>query len=253
MTKARTIDNLRSSGAGGAVSPTNNIALIHNTMDLLVGRAPGLPGIGTFYGASGLGKSFGASYASHPSGFNGIYVSCRSFETKKSFAEQVCKAIGIPARGNIPAIVDDIVQVLVLSGRPLIVDEVDHIVESRTLELIRDLHDASSAAVLLIGEEHLPTKLKRHERFDNRVLVWQPAVKCSPADFDQLARQYAGAIEIAPELKARVLEQTHGITRRVVVNLEGIKRWCGQRGQKLAPADCDVELYTGVAPGRRGA
>jgi len=238
--------------AGGSVAPTSNIGLIHTTMETLTQRAPGLPGIGTFYGPSGLGKSFGASYASHPAGFNGIYVSCRSFETKKSFAEQVCKAIGITPRGNIPAIVDDIVQVLVLSNRPLIVDEVDHIVDSRTLELIRDLHDASNAAVLLIGEEHLPAKLKRHERFDNRVLVWQPAVRCTAADFDHLAKQYAGEIEIAPELKQRVLLETNGITRRVVVNLENIKRWCDRQGTKAAPATANVELYTGMAPGRRG-
>lgn len=239
--------------AGGSVAPTSNIGLIHATMETLTQRAAGLPGIGTFYGPSGLGKSFGASYASHPAGFNGIYVSCRSFETKKSFAEQVCKAIGITPRGNIPAIVDEVVQVLVLSGRPLIVDEVDHIVDSRTLELIRDLHDASGAAVLLIGEEHLPAKLKRHERFDNRVLVWQPAVRCTSADFDLLAKQYAGAIEIDPELKKRVLHESNGVTRRVVVNLENIKRWCDSKGTKAAPADANVELYTGMAPGRRGA
>lgn len=238
--------------AGGSVAPTSNIGLIHTTMETLTQRAAGLPGIGAFYGPSGLGKSFGASYASHPAGFNGIYVACRSFETKKSFAEQVCKAIGIQPRGNIPAIVDEVVQVLALSGRPLIVDEVDHIVDSRTLELIRDLHDASGAAVLLIGEEHLPAKLKRHERFDNRVLVWQPAVRCTPSDFDHLAKQYAGAIEIARELKDRVLLESNGITRRVVVNLENIKRWCDHQGVKVAPADADVVLYTGMAPGRRG-
>lgn len=240
-------------GAGGTIASTSNIALVHTAMDSLVSRAPGLPGIGILYGESGLGKSKGAAYASHPAGFDGIYVSCRSFETKKSFVEQICKSIGIKARGNIPAIVDEIVQALVLTNRPLIVDEVDYIVESRTLELIRDLHDASGASILLIGEERLPAKLKRHERFDNRVLVWQPAAKCSPADFDALARQYVPGIEIAAGLKVRVLAETHGITRRVVVNLEHIKRWCGQHGVKVAPADATIQLYTGTAPGRRGA
>lgn len=239
-------------GAGGAIASTSNIALVHTTMDVLVGRAPGLPGIAAFYGESGLGKSVGAAYASHPAGFNGIYVSCRSFETKKSFVEQICKAIGITVRGNVPAIVDEVVQVLVLTGRPLIVDEVDYIVDSRTLELIRDLHDASGASILLIGEERLPAKLKKHERFDNRVLMWQPAARCSSGDFEALAQQYVPGIGIAPDLKARVLAETGGITRRVVVNLEHIKRWCGQHGTKAAPADAQIELYTGAAPGRRG-
>lgn len=241
---------MATTSGGGVIAPTSNISLVYTTMDALTTRAPGLPGIGAFYGRSGLGKSFGAAYASHPAGFNGIYVSCRSFETKKSLAEQICKAIGITPKGNIPNIVDAIVEVLTISGRPLIVDEVDYVVDSRTLELVRDLHDASGAAILLIGEEHLPAKLKRHERFDNRVLIWQPAVACTAADFDLLAKQYAPEIRIDADLKKRVLAETQGITRRVVVNLENIKRWCDRQGAKEAPADCNVDLYTGRAPGR---
>lgn len=243
---------MATASGGGVIAPTSNIGLVHTVMETLTTRAGGLPGIGAFYGRSGLGKSFGAAYASHPAGFNGIYVSCRSFETKKSLAEQICKAIGITPKGNIPTIVDAVVEVLSLSNRPLIVDEVDYIVESRTLELIRDLHDASAAAILLIGEEHLPAKLKRHERFDNRVLIWQPATICTNADFDLLAKQYAGDIRIDPKLRTRVLSESSTITRRVVVNLENIKRWCDRKGTKDAPADCDVELYTGRAPGRAG-
>lgn len=246
-----TVKKLMTAGTGGgAIAPTGNISLVHTTMNTLINRAHGLPGIGAFYGASGLGKSFGACFASHPAGFNGVYVSCRSFETKKSLAEQICKAIGITPKGNIPNIVDSIIEALALSGRALIVDEVDYIVDSRTLELIRDIHDASGCAILLIGEEHLPSKLKRHERFDNRVLIWQPAIKCSSSDFDLLARQYTGEIHIDPELKKRVLNETNGITRRVVVNLENIKRWCDRKGIKEASADCDADLYTGRAPGR---
>ncbi|REM69398.1 hypothetical protein DSI38_00970, partial [Mycobacterium tuberculosis] len=70
------------------------------------------------------------------------------------------------------------------------------------------------------------------------------AVRCTPADFDHLAKQYVGDIEIAPELKKRVLNETNGITRRVVVNLENIKRWCDRQGTKVAPADAQVDLYT---------
>lgn len=241
---------MASASTGGVIAPTSNIGLVHTLMESLTTRAPGLPGIAAFYGRSGLGKSFGAAYASHPAGFNGIYVSCRSFETKKSLAEQVCKAIGITPKGNIPAIVDAVVEVLSISNRPLIVDEVDHIVEGRTLELLRDLHDASSAAILLIGEEHLPAKLKRHERFDNRVLIWQPAAACSIKDLDMLLTQYAPDIELHVDLKKRVLAESANVTRRVVVNIENIKRWCDQNGTKQAPADCKVELYTGRAPGR---
>lgn len=241
-----------SNGAGGVIAPTSNIGLVDTVMDNLTTRAAGLPGIAAFYGRSGLGKSFGAAWASHPAGHNGIYVSCRSIETKKSLLQQICKAIGITPKGNVPEILDMVVEVLSISNRPLIVDEVDHIVEGRSLEVLRDLHDASSAAILLIGEEHLPAKLKRHERFDNRVLIWQPAAKCSTKDLDMLLTQYAPGIDVHAELKKRVLVESADVTRRVVVNIENIKRWCDQNGTKQAPADCKVDLYTGRAPGRAG-
>lgn len=235
---------------GGVIAPTSNVGLVHTTMETLLHREAGLHGIGVFYGRSGLGKSVGAAYASHPAVFNGIYVRCNSYETKKSLVEQICKEMGILPKGNIPAIVNAIVEVLVISGRPLIVDEVDYIVESRTLELLRDLHDISGAPLLLIGEEHLPGKMKRHERFDNRVLVWQPAVVCSSTDFDLLAKQYTPTITFDPALKKRILAESKGVTRRVVTNLDKIKRWCDVRGITEAPADCDEKLDTGNAPGR---
>jgi DNA transposition AAA+ family ATPase len=237
--------------AGSAIAPTSNVALVHTLMDQLTQREPGMPGIGTLYGPSGYGKTVAAAYASHPAGHNGIYLSCRSYDTKKSFVEQICKSAGIQAKGPIAHVVDDIVSLLAVTGRPLVIDEVDHIVESRILELVRDIHDAANASILLIGEEALPTKLKRHERFDNRVLQHQPATKCSAADFDLLARQYIPGLAIDADLKKRVLAETAGITRRVVTSLQSIKRWCDAQGLSAAPADCAATLYTGAVPGRR--
>lgn len=237
--------------AGSSIAPTSNVGLVHTLMDQLTQREPGMPGIGTLYGPSGLGKTVAAAYASHPVGHNGIYLSCRSYDTKKSFVEQICKAAGVQAKGSIANVVDDIVSLLVVTGRPLVIDEVDHIVESRILELVRDIHDAANAAILLIGEEALPTKLKKHERFDNRVLVHQPAVRCTAADFDLLARQYVPNLGIHVELRKRVLAETTGITRRVVTSLQSIKRWCDAQGLSDAPADCAATIYTGAVPGRR--
>lgn len=241
---------LTTTTTGGEIAPTGNVALMHQVMETLTKRAPGLPGIGSFYGPSGLGKSFAAAYASHPAGFNGVYVECHVYDTMKSLVESIAKALGLNVKGTIASIMGQIIEALAIGGRPLILDEADVLVDSNRLELVRNLHDASGAAVLIIGEQDLPAKLKRHERFDNRVLVWQPAARCTLADLDMLAKQYAASITIAPELKKRVLTETDGITRRVVTNLVAIKRWCDAKGAKEAPADADVTLYTGAAPGR---
>ncbi|WP_207214001.1 hypothetical protein [Solidesulfovibrio carbinolicus] len=59
-----------------------------------------------------------------------------------------------------------------LHGRPLIIDEMDHVVERNAVELVRDLYEASRAAILLIGEKALPGKLAQWERFHGRILDW---------------------------------------------------------------------------------
>lgn len=241
---------LTTTNVGGEIAPTGNVALMHSVMSALTTRAPGLPGIGTFYGPSGYGKSFAAAFAAHPQGFNGVYVECHVYDTMKSLVESIAKGLGLNIKGTIAAQMGQIIEALALSNRPLILDEGDVLVDTNRLELVRNLHDASGAAVLIIGEQDLPAKLKRHERFDNRVLMWQPASKCTVADVELLAKQYCPSITIAADLKKRVLQETDGVTRRVVTNLVNIKRWCDAQGVKEAPADASVQLYTGAAPGR---
>nr|WP_249123784.1 ATP-binding protein [Pseudomonas aeruginosa] len=73
---------------------------------------------------------------------------------------------------------DQIAEELAASGRPLIIDEMDHLVAAGQVELIRDLYESSQASILLIGEEMLPTKLKKYERFHGRVLSWVPPSQC---------------------------------------------------------------------------
>ena len=89
---------------------------------------------------------------------------------------------------------------MLIANGPLIIDELDHMVKKGAVELIRDIHDGSQAAILLIGEERLPAKLERWERFHGRVLDWVPA---QPADLDDcrhLANLYCHNIKIADDL-----------------------------------------------------
>jgi DNA transposition AAA+ family ATPase len=242
--------NLQASTVKGTIAPTANIALVHQVMDSLTRRAAGVPGIGAFYGQSGLGKTFAAAYVCHPAGFNGVYVQCNVYDTMKSLTETLGRALGLKLKGRIAEMMGQAIEALAMSNRPLIFDEADVLVDTNRLELVRNLHDASGAAVLIIGEQDLPGKLRRHERFHNRVLVWQPAVRCNLSDLDLLAKQYCPTIGIATDLKRRMLVETEGVTRRVVTNLVNIKRWCDSRVLKEAPADADVQFYTGSAPGR---
>src|SRR3569832_2031403 len=103
----------------------------------------------------------------------------------------------------------------------------DYIVDNNAVALIRDLHESSNAAILLLGEERLPDKLKKWERFHSRVLVWMRAQPVSLDDTEHLARLYCRDVEIAPDLLAEVQRLSHGSVRRVAVNVE--KKSAGTR------------------------
>ncbi|MBX3588770.1 MAG: ATP-binding protein [Ramlibacter sp.] len=245
-----TTKKVLATASGGEIAPTSNVALMHQVMDTLIKRDPTLPGIGCFYGPSGVGKSAASAFAAHPLGFNGVYVECRSYETMKSLVHNIIKALGLNVKGSIADQMDHVFEALSLSERPLIIDEADRIVGTKRIELLRDIHDQSGVPVLIVGEQDLPAKLKQHEHFDNRVLVWQPASLCSMSDLELLAKMYAVDIAIAPELKKRILSETGGITRRVATTLVNVKKWCDANGTTEAPSTAGITVHTGAAPGR---
>tara|TARA_Y100001934_G_C12175665_1_gene688890 strand:- start:625 stop:1032 length:408 start_codon:yes stop_codon:yes gene_type:complete len=133
------------------------------------------------------------------------------------------------------------------------IDEMDHIVERNNVELIRDIYEASQAPILLIGEEQLPTKLKKWERFHGRVLAWVPAQPVTLDDARKLVSIYAPAINVTDDLLDMLVDLSAGSVRRIAVNLELINETAIAEGIDEASRDTwgRRELYTGEAPKRR--
>lgn len=129
----------------------------------------------------------------------------------------------------------------------------DHLVSAGSVELVRDLYESSQAAILLIGEEMLPTKLKKYERFHGRVLSWVPAQPVTLLDAQKLVQVYSPQVVIADDLLGLLVEKSHGSVRRVAVNLENVRDTSLDLGldrMDLATWG-DRPLYTGEAPNRR--
>lgn len=234
-------------------APLRNVQSCTRVMEHLITRAPNLPGMGVFYGASGLGKSFAAAACTNK--FNAVYVECRSYFTTKSLLLSICKEMRLRAGATVYDMVSQISEQLSLSGRPLILDEMDHIVDKRLVEIVRDLYEASSAPILMIGEELFPAKLKRWERFHNRVLDWQPAAPSDLADAKKLARVYSSDVEIADDLLERIVQASRGVARRICVNIELVRQEAKSSGTPKGGFDAarwgTRDFYTGEAPARR--
>ena len=232
-------------------APLRNVLLAKTVMEILVTRDPELPGMGVLYGPSGYGKTKAvSSVATH---YRAVYVECRSYFTKKTLLLSILDEMSIKPGRTVHEMMNQICEQLMLSRKPLIIDEMDHIVDRNLVELVRDIYEGSGASILMVGEENFPRKLRRWERFDNRILKWQLA---EPADLDdarKLAKLYCPDVAIADEWLKACVSAVRGITRRLCVNIADARREAKKAGAKLV--DLKVwgsrSFYTGEAPARR--
>ena len=237
--------------AEGRWAPLRNVQLCSRALERALNREPNLPGLVCVAGPSGYGKSMAASFCANK--FSGFYVECRSYFTKKVFIEMVLKEMGIRPGRTVAEMMAQAAEQLDLSGRPLILDEADKLVDRHMIEMVRDLHEMARATILLIGEEDLPRKLLKYERVHNRVLVWELAQPCGTDDVTRLAAYYCPGITIDADLQARIREVSQGVARRVCVNLDLVRDECAKTGaKKMSLADWGKRAFYTGNPTPRG-
>lgn len=212
----------------GGLANIRNIAQCYEAVERTLKRNPLLPGISAFYGPSGFGKSTAANYVATKT--NAFYVQVKSTYTKKSFAEAVLREMSIPIPKTLSEQMELASAELAKSGRPLIIDEFDHLLTGNKVEIVRDLYEASQGTFLIIGEEQLARKLEKWERFHGRVLNWVPALPSDLNDVIALATIYAPSIEIDLAVLERLVAVVRGSTRRVSTNLEMLHEYALDEG-----------------------
>lgn len=203
--------------AGGQAQLTNMGLALRTLMDCMaVGRDS--PRLGLLYGYSGYGKSVGAAFAAART--NASYVCAKSVWTQRTLLEGIAGALGIVKLARTaPAILDQVIEQLTVHPRPLVIDEMDFLVKRQSVEIIRDIHDATSIAIMMIGEEALPSKLKEWERFDNRIRIMTAAQPASNKDALKLRDHYCLRVKVSDDLVLRFNQACKGCTRRIVNNL----------------------------------
>lgn len=232
------------------VAPLTNVVLLMTAVERAL-QTPTAEKLLVLYGHAGYGKTTACGYVANR--YRAYRVECCSHWTRKALLAAILHEMGIPAANSIAERFDQVVEQLGKSGRPLIIDEADHLVRNSCIEMVRDIHDKSGNLVLLVGEERLPKKLERWERVHSRVLEFIAAQPADESDIHHLSRLYCPGYEIAGDWLKELHRQTGGNTRRVCVNLVrarveadhmpiiDLKNW-GGRG-----------WYTGATPDARRA
>lgn len=234
-----------------SIAGITNVGLCARAMDRAIHRSTHLPGMAAFYGPSGYGKSVAAAFTANR--HRAYYVQCQSRWTSKALRVAILKEMGLQPAKTIYEMTDQIAEELVRSQRPLIIDEMDYLVDRKMVNDIRDIYEASQAPILMIGEEQMPNKLMKWERFHGRVLEFVPAQPASKDDVAQLARIYANGITIAEDLQHKIMQVSAGSVRRVCVNLDTIRQHCASQGKNEIDLKewGDRTLFTGQPPRRR--
>lgn len=237
-----------------SIAPLRNVAALVALIDRVRNRGLNLPGMACFYGFSGYGKTQASIYAANK--YQAVLVQVKSAWSKRNFCQAVLGEMSLRPKATIGDMVDQIAQNLAILDVPLIIDEADHLVARRMIEIVRDIYEGSQAPVVLIGEELLPQKLQEWERVHGRMLDWVAAQASDLGDLNHLAPIYAPDVTIEESLKAEVLRRSAGSTRRVCVNLAAINERAQVLGRdRIGTGDFEVgRMFTGVAPApRRGA
>lgn len=228
-------------------APLTNMTLAIQTLyECMEEPADSSTRLGIFYGDSGVGKTVASAFAAARTG--AVYVAAKSLWTQLPLLRALAEEVGImrPAR-TAADLLDQIVDELNRAPRPLIVDEMDQLVKKQTVEIIRDIHDATPIAIMMIGEENLPAKLKEWDRFDNRVLVATPAQRASAEDVLLLRDHYGLNGVVEDDLAIHIAERCHGVIRRIVSNLKKAGRAAATEG-----ADRIDRAWWGNRPIRTG-
>ena len=219
------------------IAPLRNVALFSSIVERVTNRHEDLPGMATFYGASGAGKSSASIYAKNRS--RAYCIEAKSVWTRRHTCRMILAELGVmKPTGSIPEMVDLIGQELSATKRPLIIDDAQLLFESAaTARMIRDIYKSSAGApILLIGEPELLAQLKKIENIDSLMLVTEAALPANLADAKHLARLYCPNVQIADEVLSRIIDAVKGSIRRVCKRLDDIREHAATAGLKSVAA-----------------
>ncbi|MCP1606429.1 AAA family ATPase [Pseudomonas citronellolis] len=233
------------------IAPLTNVGLLSSAIDRAMQRPLGLPGLVVMYGASGLGKSVSAAFAANM--HRAYYVECRDTWSKKAFLLAILREMGLAPSRTLSEMVDQVAEQLSRSGRPLLVDDAQYLLDKAVANVITDIYNASQGTIVLIGEERVPGSLAKLERLHNRVLEWVPAQPATLDDLRTLASATYPSLEIEDELLDDLRQKTRGCLRRAAVNLYRISTEAQAHGvSRFGMAHWGKRpWFTGEAPARR--
>ncbi|MBI4799708.1 MAG: ATP-binding protein [Desulfarculus sp.] len=227
---------------------TSNVKRLNGLVDMLLSAGNGEPRLGLFYGPAGRGKTRAVDTLATQTG--ACYVSAARVWTPSSMLKSVVRALGqvpaVSATENLGRAAEAMRERLgneSLGNGLLIIDEADYLAKGTQpphtpplLDTVRDLHDASTAPILLVGMDSLARTLSVFPQFWDRVLVAEEARELSRAEVVDLGRELAG-LTLADEVAEDIRRATNGNLRQTILYLVRLERRAATQKVSLVARD----------------
>ena len=185
--------------------------------------------IGLAYGDFGLGKTITLEKIRDE--YGAIFLRQTQSWTPSSVRTLLAEHLIIDTKGKNPIVVqDEIVNELLSDPRPIIIDEIDGLLNAdrfSVLEFFRDIHDLTGNPLILVGMEGSKARLKNHRHFFSRIAEECKFMKIGMADIRSFCS--LGDIEIEEDLIV-YFSKKYPNFRRMKVLILRMEKWADING-----------------------
>lgn len=204
---------------------TQNFKLLKEAEKLVARRGAREAGLVLVQGVYGIGKSELTERWASEHGH--VFLRARETWTKRSLLEELASVMGLSVKGTTVDVQNRIIGHLSVSMQSIIIDEADHLVDTRSaskLETVRDITDLTGTMVFLVGMENLPAVVQRHEHIASRVARIVELKPLSVEDVQATCRAKAD-VRITPALQEQIHRDSKGRMRHVLNAIANIEHW----------------------------
>jgi len=167
---------------------TANVKRFITMMNNLQNRAEGVPGMALVYGEPGLGKTQTINWWAFKN--DAILDRCNQMMTARWLLKEILDYMSEIKPYTISESFNEVIRNLILNPRVLIVDEIDYLtMESKAVEILRDIHDRTNVPVVLVGMTSANSRLKKFSHLYDRLSEIIKFEKFSKTDIKTIVKE----------------------------------------------------------------
>lgn len=197
--------------------------------------------MGLFYGLFGLGKTITLEKLAAEN--NSALVRTLGGWTPKAMLVDICYELGIDDTGSTAVLQHRVIETLIESPRPLIIDEIDTILTGHKTELLilRDIHDKAAVPLIFTGMEQCLKLLKKDKHYFSRFVN---IVKITANTLKDIAKYCESSdIKIEDDL-VEYLHKKFANLRQIKTMIIRLEKFC--RDNDLDSADVELLVASNI-------